>query len=91
VEQIREKTILTNIAEISATSIEFSIRVQLAALSDKSDTMKAFKRTHMPVVQTLCHNNVILSSQKQYIWLNNRVLEREKDQRTRLGRSSSAL
>ena len=56
-EQTREKTILTNVVEILATSIEFSspIRVQLAALSDKSDTMEAFRRSHLPVVQTLCH------------------------------------
>ena len=60
-EQTREKTVMTNV-EIWATSIGFSspIRVQLAALSDKSDTMEACRRSHLPVVQTICH---IMSSQ----------------------------
>ena len=62
-EQNREKTVMTNAVEICATSIGFSspIRVQLAALFDKSDTMEACRRSHLPVVQTLCH---IMSSQE---------------------------
>jgi len=55
VEHTREKTILTNM------TIEFSspVRVQLAALSDKSETLEAFRRSHLSVVQTLC---LIMSS-----------------------------
>ena len=42
----REKTILTNVVEIGASSIVFSspVRVQLAALSYKSDTLVALSQ-----------------------------------------------
>jgi len=74
VEHTREKTILTNVVEIGTSSIEFSspVRVQLAALSYKSDTLVAL-------------------SQKRYRCLHTYVLEKEKNQRERLGRNALAL
>ena len=73
VEHTREKTILTNVVEIGASSIVFSspVRVQLAALSYKSDTLVAL-------------------SQQRYRWLHKYVLEKEKNQRERLGRNALA-
>jgi len=35
--------------------LSFLLRFVLTALSDKSDTMEALRRSHLPVVQTLSY------------------------------------
>ena len=69
----REKTVLAGIVEIGATSIEFHspIRVRNDALSDKSHTLEAFRRSNLlvpcpkPIVQT---DMFMMLSHQVYLW-----------------------
>ena len=67
VEHTREKTILTNVGEIGSSSIEFSytVRVQLAALSCKFDTL----------VATIYHN-IDTDGSINMCWIKRRINEK---------------